>query len=169
MNHRCRKPLIPALQDKATDTPVVAACPYDENIGQRRIGDPHLDAIELPASGGFYRPRPHPGRVGAVIRLGQTKAANPLAAGQFRQISLPLLLIAIFKNGKHDQTGLHTEHRPKTRINLLNFIGNQPIAHGTHPGTTITGERHPQQAQSPQFRKNGTIRRFITKSCHRAR
>ena len=45
----------------------------------------------------------HAARVGAVVRLGEAEAANPLARRQLRQVLLPLRFVAVSMNRMHDQ------------------------------------------------------------------
>ena len=67
---------------------LVGLRPDHGDVGDRAVGDPHLGAVEHPVVAVALGPGPHPGRVGAEIRLGQPEAADRLAGGHPRQPGL---------------------------------------------------------------------------------
>ena len=73
-------------------TPSVGTRPDHRHVGDRRVGDPHLAAVEHPVGAVAAGPGRHVGRVGAVVGLGQAEAADQLAGRHARQPSLLLLL-----------------------------------------------------------------------------
>ncbi len=79
---RRRQALHALLQDEAADLVVVRRRlrPDDEDVGDRRVRDPHLRAVEPVAVGGLLGARLHAARIGAGIGLGQAEAADPFAA-----------------------------------------------------------------------------------------
>ena len=77
--------------------------PDDEHIGNRAVGDPHFGALEHEAAVHRLGTRQHAGRVRAMVGLCQSKAANPFAGGQFRQIFFFLRVAAIGVDRMHDQ------------------------------------------------------------------
>src|SRR5690606_9980299 len=78
------------LEDEAADHIVLGLGPDYEHVGNRTVSDPHLGALEAIAALDLARTGDHGARVGTVVGLGQAEAADPLAAGQFRQILLLL-------------------------------------------------------------------------------
>ena len=54
--------------------------PDHEDIGDRRVRDPHLRAVQHIAAGGLLRRGLHARRVRSRIRFGQAKTADPFAA-----------------------------------------------------------------------------------------
>ena len=61
----------------------IGFCPDDEHIRDRRIGDPHLAALQNPAAVHFFGAGLHAAGVTAVIGFGQAETADPLPAGKF--------------------------------------------------------------------------------------
>src|SRR5690606_34565404 len=103
------------FEDEAADLAVVVAAdhlgPHHEDVGDGRVGDPHLVAGELVAAIGLDGAGLHAAGIGAVVGLGQSEAAYPFAAGQLGQVLLFLLFGAEFVDGHHDQGRLHAHHR----------------------------------------------------------
>ena len=150
---RRRAQTFPAfLQNEATDDVVVGFCPDHKHVSNGAVGDPHLGALEQVATFGATRAGNHGARVGAVVRLGQTEAADKLAAGQLRQIFLLLLFTAKFVDRHHHQRGLHTHHRAVAGVNALNFTRDQAVADIVQPASAVLGRNGcTQQAQLAHF------------------
>ncbi len=56
--------------------------PDDENVGDRRICDPHLGALEAVTTGNFFGARAHSAGVRPGIGFGQAKTADQFTAGE---------------------------------------------------------------------------------------
>ena len=91
---RRRETLRAALDDEAADH-AVELRPHHRHVGDRRIGDPHLGAVEPEAAGDLLGARHHGARIGAVVGLGQAEAADHLAGRELRQVFLALRLAAV--------------------------------------------------------------------------
>src|SRR3546814_6391111 len=78
---RRRKALGSLFDDEAADLAVmrVRLRPDHEHVGDRRVGDPGLVAIETVAAVGLDRARPHAARIRPCIGLDKTEAADPFA------------------------------------------------------------------------------------------
>jgi hypothetical protein len=103
VKHRRRKSLPSFLENETPDNLVIGFGPNHEYIGNRAVGDPSLGAREPIAAGGLARARDHAAGIGAVIGLGQPKAADGLTSSHRRKIFLLLLLGAELENRQHDQ------------------------------------------------------------------
>ncbi|MGY4472035.1 hypothetical protein ACVWWK_007744 [Bradyrhizobium sp. LB9.1b] len=101
--------------------------PDHEHVGDRRVRDPHLAAGEAIAVRDLLRPRLHAGWIGAGVGLGQAEAADPLAAGELRQVFLALVLVAIGVDRVHHQRGLHRVHRAVAGIDPLDLAGDEAV------------------------------------------
>src|SRR3546814_19167154 len=54
----------------------------DEDVGDRRIGDPHLRALEAIAARDLFGAGAHPARIAAGVGFGEAEAADKLARSQ---------------------------------------------------------------------------------------
>ena len=97
-----RETLRAALDDEAADDAVELG-PHHRDIGDRRVGDPGLGAVELVAAGHFLGARHHRAGIGAVIGLGQAEAADQLGGRELGQIFAPLRFAAIGVDRIHHQ------------------------------------------------------------------
>src|SRR5262249_60603563 len=70
-----------ALDDEAADD-AVELRPYHRDVGDRRVGDPHLGAGELEPARRLIGARHHRAGIRAVVRLGEAEAADNLAGGE---------------------------------------------------------------------------------------
>ncbi len=91
-----------AFHHKAGDLAVQIG-PHHRHIGNGRIGNPGLGAVEQVATVHLPGAGAHGTRIGTVIRLGETEAADPLAGGQFRQVFLAHRFTAKGMNREHYQ------------------------------------------------------------------
>jgi hypothetical protein len=80
------------VEEETADHVILGLGPHQEQIGDRRIGDPGLGAAQAVAACGPARAGGHRAGIGAVVRLGQAEAADHLARGQARQELLALRL-----------------------------------------------------------------------------
>ena len=136
-----------AIQNKATDFALVVLGPHHAHIGNRAVGDPHLAAVQRPAAVHLAGASFHAGRVGAGIRLGQAKAAHPLAGGQLGQVFVALGIGAVGVNRVHHQRALHTHCRAIARIHPLDFARHQAVGHMAQAGAAPVVQRAAQEAQ----------------------
>src|SRR5690606_10648520 len=72
------------FEDEAANLAIVVAAhhfgPHHEDIGDGRVGDPHLVAGEAVAVGRLHGTAFHAARVGAVVGFCEAEAADPFAA-----------------------------------------------------------------------------------------
>mmetsp|Transcript_41417 Transcript_41417/g.97041 ORF Transcript_41417/g.97041 Transcript_41417/m.97041 type:complete len:470 (+) Transcript_41417:1594-3003(+) len=140
---------LPALlQHEAADLATVILRPDHEDVGDRAVGDPHLAAGQLIAAVDLAGSGDHRGRVGAVVGLGQAKAADPLAGGQHGQVFTLGGLVAELIDRHHHQGGLHAHHRAVARVHPLHLAGDQAVADVVQAGAAVFGrDGGAQQAQ----------------------
>ena len=112
------KPLVPRSTMKPRILPSSLAQTMRE-VGDRRVGDPHLGAVELEAAGDLLGARHHRAGIGAEVRLGQAEAADQLGLGELGQIFLLLRLAAVGVDRVHHQRGLHRQRRAVAGIDAL--------------------------------------------------
>ena len=87
-----------------------------------------------------------------MIRLGQAKAADHLAAGQLRQILVALLFVAVGVDRVHHQRRLHGHGRAIAAVHPLDFARDQAIADIVRAGAAIfLGDGRAEQAQFTQL------------------
>ena len=125
-----------ALDDEAADLAVELG-PHDGDVGDRRVGDPGLGAVETKAAGDFLRARRHRAGIGAVVGLGQPEAADEFAARELRQIFAPLRLAAVGVDRVHDQRGLHRHRRAVAGIDALDLARDQAVGDIAEAGAAI--------------------------------
>ena len=70
--------------DEAPD-PFLGLRPHHGDAGDRPVGDPHLPPVEHPVGAVPLGVRPHAGRVGSVVGLGEPEAPDDLAGGHAGQ------------------------------------------------------------------------------------
>src|SRR4030095_11874922 len=144
---RRRQPFHALFQDETANDPLVVLRPHDEDVGDRRIGDPHLRAGEAVAAGYGARTGNHGTGIGAVVGLGQSEAADPRAAGELRQVFAALRLAAVGVDGKHHERTLHAHHRPVARVDALDLAGDEPVADVVQSRTAVF--RRQRRAEQP--------------------
>ena len=81
-----------------------------EHMGEARVGDEDLAAVEHPVVALVLGHRLLHGGVGARAGLGQAESAQPLAGGQLGQVLLLLLLGAVLADGPGAQGGVGRHH-----------------------------------------------------------
>ncbi len=122
--------------------------PDDEDVGDRRVGDPHLRAGEAVAAVDLLSPGPHPAGIGAGVGLGQAEAADQLASGQPRQPFALLLFGAVGVDRVHDERRLDAHRRAIAAVDPLDLARHQPVADIIEAGAAIFGrDRRPEQAE----------------------
>ena len=111
--------------------------PDDKDVGDRRVGNPHLAAGEPIAVGHLLGAGLHAVGIGAGIRLGQAEAADPLAGGELGQVFLALVLVAIGIDRIHHQRRLHRVHRAIAGIDALDLARHEAIGDVARIGAAI--------------------------------
>src|SRR5262249_5124384 len=148
---RGRQALHALLQDEAADLAGVVLGPDDEDVGDRRIGDPHLAALEDVAAVHLAGARPHAGGIRAGVGLGQAEAADPFALRQLRQVLLSLRLGAVGMDRVHDEARLHAHGRAVAAVDALDFAGDEAVADIVHAGAAIALDGRAEQAELAQL------------------
>ena len=151
---RRRQALHPLLEHEALDlAPVrVRLRPHDEDLRDRRVGDPVLRPRDRIAALDLLRPGDHRPRVRAVVRLGQPEAADPLAAGELRQVLRPLRVGAVGEDRMHHQGRLHAHGAAIARVDPLHLPRDQPVGDVVDPRPAeLLRDRRPEQPQRPHL------------------
>ncbi|KFB71559.1 MAG: hypothetical protein AW09_003294 [Candidatus Accumulibacter phosphatis] len=170
MDGRRRQARHSFLEDEAANCAGVILGPDDEHVSNRRVGDPGLVARDPVAAVHRTRPGLHAARVGAVVGLGQSEAADRFAACQPGKVLLLLLLGPEGMDRQHHQRRLHAHHRAKTRIDTLDLARDEAVAHIVEPGTAVLGRnRRAKQSHLAHFQINRRIGLFEAKGFENAR
>ena len=111
--------------------------PHHEHVGDRRVGNPHLRAGQPIAVGHLLGAGLHAAGIGAGIGLGEAEAADPFAGGEFRQVFLALVLVAIGIDRMHHQRRLHRIHRAVAGIDPLDLARHQAVGDVAGVGAAI--------------------------------
>ena len=139
--------------------------PDHENIGNRRIGDPHLRALEHIAAVDRRGARDHAARVGAVVGLGQAKAANPLAGREFGQVFLALGLAAVGVDRVHHQRTLHAHRAAVAAVDPLDLARHQAVADVVQAGAAVALDGAAQKAHGAEFVHDSAVECLVAR-CH---
>ncbi|AOW07619.1 uncharacterized protein YALI1_F31153g [Yarrowia lipolytica] len=126
--------------DKEASDLTVQLGPHNHEIGNRRVSDPVLGSIEhndALLSRVHLGDGLHGSRVGTVVRLGETEAADHLAGGQFGQEPVLLLLGSKLFNGVHDQRRLHRHGRSVAGVDPLDLSGHETVSDRRHAGASV--------------------------------
>ena len=163
MRSRCCETFHSALQNHPAYFSVFAFCPYNSNVSNRGVGNPHLGTIQkimvaLVCEFGFHRRR-----VGTVVRFCQTKTSNHIARSQLGKIFSFLFLRTILENRKHHQRRLYRSRRTHCRISSFQFLHYQSIRDLIQPRTAIflrnVWTKRPDISQF--FHQSGDIRMIL--------
>ena len=136
-----------ALDEEPADA-LVGQGPHHGDIGDRRIGDPHLRAVEHPVLAASAGRGVHVERIGPAMRLGQTETPDGLAARHRRQPTLALQIAAVGEDRVHAQRGLHRHEAAQRRITALEFLADEAIGDRVEPCATVALEGAAEQAQA---------------------
>ena len=105
-----------------------------------------------------------------MIGLGESEAADRLAAGQRRQIAPLLLDGAELMDRQHDERGLHAHHRAEARIDALDLARDEPIAHVIEAAAAeLLRDRRAEQAERAHFAEDRGIGALVPKCLDDAR
>ena len=144
--------------------------PDDEDIGDRRVGDPHFRAGEAVAALGFLGAGLHARRVRTRIGFGQAETADPLARGQLRQVFLALLLRAIGVDRIHHEARLHRHHRAVAAIDPLYLARDQAVGHIASADPAIfLGDRGAKQTHLAHLAEDRRVGGLILEGLDHAR
>ena len=164
VDRRRAEALGPLLEYESADLIVIGLGPDDEDVGDRRIGDPHLRAAEQVAAVHRTGTGCHRAGVGAVIGLGQAEASDPLAGREPRQVLALLLLGAEFVDRHHHQRGLDAHHRAIAGIHRLDLARDQAIADVVEAGATVLfGNGRAEQAEFAHLVEDVAIGMLVAK------
>jgi hypothetical protein len=134
-------------------------------IGDRRIGDPHLGAVETVPIRFFHGLRHHAARVGAVIRFGETETSHELSGCQLGQVFSPRVFAAIGVDRMHDERGLHAHRGAIAGVDALDLARQEPVADIAESGTAILfRQSRAEHAERTHLRHDGAVERFIAKA-----
>ena len=125
-----------AFDDEAADL-AVELRPDHGDVGDRRVGDPHLGAGEAIAAGDFLGAGDHRAGIGAVVGLGEAEAADEFAGGELRQIFAALRFGAVGVDRVHDQRGLHRHRRAVAGIDPLDLARDQAVGDVAEAGAAV--------------------------------
>ena len=106
----------PAFDDVATDVAIVATRPDDDVIGERRVANPTLVAIQHVGVAVTPRARFEHAHVGTVVWLGESECADLLQSRHRWEEALLLFFGTQQGNRHHGQGRLHTHKRRQTQI-----------------------------------------------------
>ena len=151
------EPLHAALEDEPADHPLVVLRPHHHDVGDRRIADPHLAAVEDVAAIHLAGAALHAARVRAMIGLGQAEAADHLAGRELGQVFLPLLLGAEGVDRMHHQGRLHGQGRAVAAIDAFDLAGDDAIGDVAGAGAAIALDRRAEKAELAHFRQDLAI------------
>ena len=136
--------------------------PHHEHVGDRRVGNPHLGAVQAIAIRHLLRAGLHAARIGTGIGLGQAETADPLTAGEFGQILLALIVVAVSIDRMHHQRGLHRVHRAIAGIHPLDLARHQAVSDVAGVGAAVfLRQRDADQAEFAHLVENFAIGLFF--------
>src|SRR6476646_7260523 len=110
----------------------------DVEVGDRRVGDPGLLAVDHPLVAVAHRAGPHRRRVGARLGLREREGRRPLAAGALRQPALFLLLGAEQLDRQRPQL-LHHQHQRRGGAGLGDLLDRHLQDEGPGAGPAVLG------------------------------
>ena len=85
------------------------------------------------------------------MRLGEAEAADHFARRHARQVALLLLLAAVGVDRVHAEARLHRDEAAQARVAALEFLADEPVAHGVHARAAVALERAAEQAEPGEF------------------
>ena len=116
-------------------------------LRDRREPDPALRPGEHPVVAVAAREGLHARGVGARGGLGETEAADHLAARHPRQPLLLLLLAAPAVDRAHRERALHRHERADAGVAGLELEGREPVLDGAAAGASVSVEVHTEHAE----------------------
>ena len=163
------KSLGAAFDHEAADL-AVELRPDHGDVGDRRVGDPHLVAGEPIAAGDFLGAGDHRAGIGAVVGLGEAEAADELAAGELRQIFAALRFRAVIVDRVHDQRRLHRHRRAVAGIDPLDLARDQAVGDIAEAGAAVFfRDGRAEQAERAHLADDRRIVAFVAERLEHAR
>src|SRR5207248_10425194 len=101
--------------------------PHEREVGDRAVGDPHLRAVHLPVDAALLSVQLHGGGIRSPVWLGETEAADELAARHPREVALLLLLGAEGTDRIHAQRRLHRDEAADAGVAALELLADEPV------------------------------------------
>ena len=136
--------------------------PDDEDVGDRRVGDPHLGAREDVAALDLLGAGAHATGVGAGVGLGQAEAADPFAGRQFRQVFPALLLGSISEDRVHHEARLDRHGRAIAAVDPFDGARDQAVTDIAEAGAAIFGrDGRAEQAELTEFAHDFAVEAFF--------
>ena len=106
-------------------------------VGDRRVRDPVLLAVQDVGVALAARGRPHRGDVGAGARLGQPEAAELLALRLRDEVALLLLLGAVLEQRQRVQPDVDGDQRPERRLAALDLLAGERLRDEVEPRAAV--------------------------------
>src|SRR5215475_6612274 len=97
-----------------------------------------------------------------MIRLRQTKAANPFARRQLRQVFLSLGFTAKSIDRIHDEARLYAHCRAIAAVDTLYLTRNQTVRDIVDPGAAVTFDRRAEKAECSHFVHDLAIKPLVS-------
>jgi hypothetical protein len=138
--------------DEKSDDRSLQASPHHSDLREWRVRDPHLRAREQVAVAVAHGLRPHPRRIGTVIRLGKPEAADGLTSGHPGQPVLLVVLTTEAPDAPHRERALHRDEASQRGVAALELATSHSVGERGHPGTAVAAKVHPKHAQLRQLR-----------------
>ena len=114
------------LHHVGADVVVGVAGPHDHEVGEARVADPALVAVDDVAVAKPPDPRLQGDRVRAVLRLGERERSDRLEPGHRPQPALPLLLGAQQRDRVHGQAGVDAVEGADAAVAAGELHGDEP-------------------------------------------
>ncbi|MPN05313.1 hypothetical protein SDC9_152563 [bioreactor metagenome] len=110
---------------------------HHQKVGNRRIRDVELAAVELPAAIDFLGLGLHGADVGAAVRLAKRKTGNLVARQRRAEEAFLLAFRADLPNGPDRQVRLRRPAGGKRLTHIAELFANDAVAHLVHAGAAI--------------------------------
>ena len=105
-----------------------------------------------------------------MVRLGETEATNPLAAGELRQVLPALRFRPIGADREHHERALHAHHRSVTGVDARDLARDEAIADVAEPrAAVLLRQRRAEQTQRPHLAEDRGVALFVAKRLRHAR
>src|SRR6266536_114560 len=139
-------------------------CEEEAQVGFLPAGDEHLlagDPVDVAVAN---RPRFLVRGIGAGVRLGQSKAAELLAAGERNQEPFLLLRVAELLNRVAHERVVDRKNDPRVRADPGDLLDHDRVRNGVHPGAAVFGrDRDAGEPQRARLREDvaGELARLV--------
>ena len=117
-------------------------------VGDRRVGNPVLLAVQDVAVALASRGRPHRRDVGPGRRLGQPEARELLAPRLRSEVALLLLLVRVTEKRERVQADVDGDERAEGGLAPLDLLAGEGLADEVHArAAVLLGDDDPEQAE----------------------